>query len=113
MTDKWRVHKIKSDCEPWLFLEGWEKDIIETIEFEKKEEALRYYAMMIYEFHQKYSSVRSDELALFSFWNEGEKEFCEACDDDLQIFHGVLFAKNDEVYSLEEDEEGLKILRTK
>ena len=53
MTDKWRVHKIKSDCEPWLFLEGWEKDIIETIEFEKKEEALRYYAMMIYEFHKK------------------------------------------------------------
>lgn len=51
MIDKWRVYKIKSDCEFWLFLEGWEKDIIEIIEFEKKEEVFCYYVMMIYEFY--------------------------------------------------------------
>ncbi|MBM7703630.1 DUF1033 family protein [Metabacillus iocasae] len=112
MSDKWRVHIIKGDCEPWLFLDGWENDIKETLEFDQKEEALRQYASLIHHYHQNYENVRSNELALFSFWNEGEKEYCEACDDDLQVFHGVLFAKNDAVYDLEEDEEGLKFLRS-
>lgn len=40
MNEKWKVHKIKTDCEPWLFLDGWEKDIIETIEFDHKKKRL-------------------------------------------------------------------------
>jgi hypothetical protein len=26
----------------------------------------------------------------FAFWSENEKLSCEACSDDLQIFHGII-----------------------
>ncbi|MBN8252258.1 DUF1033 family protein [Priestia flexa] len=113
MNEKWKVHKIKTDCEPWLFLDGWEKDIIETIEFDHKKEALEHYTRLIHEHQASYRHVHMKKLSLFTFWNDCEKEFCEACDDDLQIFHGVLFMKGEDVYDLNENEEGFSFVQMK
>ena len=30
----------------------------------------------------------------FAFWSEDEINFCEGCDEDLQLYHGVILMKD-------------------
>ncbi|WP_078410399.1 DUF1033 family protein [Priestia abyssalis] len=110
MNEQWSVCKTKGDCEPWLFLDGWQEEITERLSFHDQDEALRTYAQWIKEYKRSFESVKETNLSLFSFWNEGEMHYCEACDDDLQLFYGIVFMKGGEVYRLAEDEQAAKYL---
>ncbi|MEJ9281926.1 DUF1033 family protein [Ureibacillus thermosphaericus] len=41
-------------------------------------------------FRKKFDHEESREGKYFAFWSEDEKTYCEACDDELQIFHGII-----------------------
>jgi len=81
---------MKADYEPWWQLEGWESHIVSERIFETKEELEQTLKQMLETFRKKYDHEESREGKYFAFWSEDEKNYCEACDENLQIFHGLI-----------------------
>ncbi|EUJ39191.1 DUF1033 family protein [Brochothrix campestris] len=89
----WTVIETESFNEPWWFFEDWREDIISERQLATESLALTAYQSAFerlattYPYHQ----VKEQQAA---FWCEEEKSFCEECDDDLQVFHGLLLLKD-------------------
>jgi hypothetical protein len=110
MKNYWTILITEGDYEPWVFLDGWEENIKERMVFEYKKDAVQKYLelLKLYKIRYKHSEKRG--LSIFGFWNEGEEVYCEACDEFLQVFHGLLFLENDLIYDFDQDEESKREL---
>lgn len=82
---------MKADYEPWWAFEGWEQHIVEKATFDREEEALYFLNKMLEDFRIKFPQEKEKEGKYWAFWSVKEQCFCESCDDDLQIFHGVIW----------------------
>jgi len=82
---------MKAGYEPWWMFAGWEKTIIEKHVFSTEAEAKSYLESMLNKFRSEYPHEANQKGTCWAFWSEDEQEFCEACDDDLQTYHGVLW----------------------
>lgn len=88
------MHEIiymKADYEPWWLFEGWENDIVSRKSFESKKQAQLYFNEMNQELRQKYPFYAAKGDAFAAYWKEGETEYCRDCEEELQIFHGLLW----------------------
>ncbi len=85
---------MKAGYEPWWMFSGWEEYIIEKQVFTSDKEASDYLESLLSKFRNTYPNEEKQKGACWAFWTEDEQEFCEACDDDLQTFHGVIWLKN-------------------
>ncbi|MBU0904813.1 MAG: DUF1033 family protein [Planococcaceae bacterium] len=85
---------MKAGYEPWWLFSGWEEYIVEKKTFSTDDEARKYLEIILEKFRNSYPYERSEKGPFWAFWTEDEQEFCEACDDDLQTYHGVLWFKN-------------------
>ncbi|PPA71840.1 DUF1033 family protein [Jeotgalibacillus proteolyticus] len=86
----WNIIQTKSDAEPWWFLEGWQEDILQEWTFKDKNEAFGFFKDKVSTMAKKYPSVRVKRGTQIAFWDKEELLFCDACDDDLQLYHGLL-----------------------
>lgn len=43
-----------------------------------------------------HTDINKLKNTLAAFWCDEEKCFCEECDDDLQVYHGLLVLKDGE-----------------
>jgi hypothetical protein len=113
MKNYWTIVITEGDYEPWYFLDGWEENIKEKMVFEHKQDAIEKYLELLKLYKLRYNHSEERGLSIFGFWNEGEEVYCEACDEYLQIFHGLLFFENGSIYDFEKDEESKRaLLRT-
>ncbi|MDN7243937.1 DUF1033 family protein [Planococcus shenhongbingii] len=80
--------------EPWWQFDGWEKDIVSCKEFDNYEDALIYFNQMKQTLTQDFSFQKSKGEAAIAFWNREEWAFCEDCEEDMQIYHGLLWIYN-------------------
>ncbi len=83
---------MKADYEPW-----WQFEDIE----DKYTEVKNYSTLELYEqdateilskYRLNYEFEKSKEGKYFAFWNEGEVAFCKGCDEDLQLFYGIILS---------------------
>ena len=81
---------MKADYEPWWMFEDWEKMIQSRKAFTSAEEALAYLNDLKKEFGAKYNYQNERKDCFFAYWSDSERIFCEGCDEDLQIFHGII-----------------------
>ena len=81
---------MKADYEPWWMFDDWEKMIQSRRSFSSTKEAFEYLHDLKQEFGAKYNYYEERKDCFFAFWSEHERFFCEGCDDDLQIFHGII-----------------------
>ncbi|MFC5560290.1 DUF1033 family protein [Ureibacillus thermophilus] len=86
----YKIIYMKADFEPWWQLEDWEKQIVSEYVYDTKEQMEEALEKMLKSFREKYQHEESREGKYFAFWSDNEKSFCEACDEDLQIFHGLI-----------------------
>ncbi|MFC7687139.1 DUF1033 family protein [Ureibacillus sp. GCM10028918] len=86
----YQIIYMKADYEPWWKFEGWESNIISTSEFETEKEFQENLQETLLDFRQKFEHEASKEDKYYAFWTEEEREYCEACEDDIQIFHGII-----------------------
>lgn len=84
---------MKADYEPWWKFEGWESTIVSTSEFETEKELEENLQQTLMSFRHKFQHEASKEDKYYAFWTEEEREYCEACEDDIQIFHGIIVTK--------------------
>lgn len=81
---------MKAEYEPWWMFDGWEENILTRKPFKHVCEAKVYLESMLQDFRIHYEHEHIKKEGFYAFWTDREKEFCEACDDDLQIYHGVI-----------------------
>ena len=90
----YEIFYIKGFEEPWWMFEGWEKDIVEKKTFDDLEKAHAYFEDMAKVLAEKFSSQKSAGQGAIAFWNDGDLAFCEDCEENLQIYHGLLWICN-------------------
>jgi hypothetical protein len=107
----WKVVRMSGEAEPWWFFSGWEKDITEEIVCANEKEAFDQFIILVQELNDKFQHSKQKKNTV-AFWNEDEKVFCEECDDDLQLFHGLLLmeGKNPKSFTDEEKEKLTAVL---
>ncbi len=87
----YKIIYMKADYEPWWEFEGWEKNIVKENVFDHKEEATRFLNDTLREFNQKFMHHEHKKGRFWAFWSDEEVQFCEACDEDIQTFHGIIW----------------------
>ncbi|XXM71634.1 DUF1033 family protein [Lysinibacillus sphaericus] len=97
-----KVILTRSDAEPWWFFEDWQKDIVKTWEYEEGSAAVQKYKTEISSLRKLFPNVKSKNYQSIAFWNPEEIEFCEACDDDVQIYHGIILLEGDQPMAMDE-----------
>lgn len=89
-----KIIYMKADYEPWWEFEGWEEMIEETFHFSTEDEYNNGVQKLLTQFREKYENEEMKKGKYIAFWNESESQYCEACEEDVQIFHGLIFEKN-------------------
>lgn len=87
----YEVVYMKADYEPWWMFEDWEKTIQSRQAFETANEALEYLFDLKKKFGAKYKYQEERKDCFFAYWTDSERIFCEGCDEDLQMYHGIIF----------------------
>ncbi|MFF2752874.1 DUF1033 family protein [Psychrobacillus sp. NPDC058041] len=82
---------MKADFEPWWAFPGWEEHIIERVTFENKEEGIAFLSKKLLEFREKFPAEKMKNDKYWAFWSVKEQCFCDSCDEDLQIYHGIIW----------------------
>lgn len=85
---------IKADYEPWWMFEEWESTIVKRQTFITLEEAQGYLDELDQTFRTRYDCCEVRKDCFFAYWTTSEQIFCEGCDDNLQIFHGIITMKD-------------------
>ena len=91
---------MKAEFEPWWMFEEWEEMVLSRHSFENILEAKKHLENMLQNFRAKYENEAMKKDCFYAFWTEDEKSFCEACDNDLQIYHGIILLREGNPYHL-------------
>ena len=85
---------VKADYEPWWMFEGWEEMIRRRQSFNEVSAARVYVKDLLSELRSKHEHESMKKDCFYAFWTKGENSFCEGCDEDLQLYHGVILMKD-------------------
>lgn len=91
---------MKADYEPWWMFDGWEEMIRRKKAFSNAVDALQYLEELVAELRSVHDFEVQRKDCFYAFWSEQEQIYCEGCDDDLQLFHGVIVMKDGKPYSV-------------
>ncbi|MEI5908889.1 DUF1033 family protein [Bacillus spongiae] len=100
----WHVYETRGEYEPWWFFEGWESSISKESTFISKENAMDYFIQRIEALKRHNPNVKAKSYSTIAFWKKEEKIFCEACDEDLQLYTGLILMYGDKVYKWNDEE---------
>lgn len=93
------MHEIiymRADYEPWWMFDDWQEKVVSRREFTTLESAREYLADLKADFSHRFAEHEERDSAFTSYWNLEEMEYCEKCEEDLQIFHGLIWLVNGE-----------------
>ncbi|MFB5086855.1 DUF1033 family protein [Psychrobacillus sp. PGGUH221] len=82
---------MKADYEPWYEFDGWEEHIVELVSFKEENEALEFLNKKLEEFRRNFPFEKVKRDKYWAFWSVKEQCFCDSCDEDLQIYHGIIW----------------------
>ncbi len=85
----YEVIYMKADYEPWWMFEGWEEMVRCRKQFPDYGEAAAYAESLIADLRGRFAKERTRKQTFIAFWNPGERTYCDGCDEDLQLYHGV------------------------
>lgn len=102
MNNTWRVILTKSDAEPWWFFEGWEKEILKEWSYSDKESAIDKFLEEINILFGEMPNAKTKKYNSIAFWDPNEVVFCDACDDDLQMYYGLIIFENNKPMEISE-----------
>lgn len=94
----YEIITIRADYEGWWFFDDYRQNATDLQSFHHIEDAKQYYNRRIEVLREKFCNEQIGKNNIHAFYNNCEIEFCEDCDEDVQIFHSVLFLDNGEIY---------------
>ncbi|MDW0109563.1 DUF1033 family protein [Sporosarcina aquimarina] len=90
----YEVIYMKADYEPWWMFEDWEEMVRIRKNYDELEEAVMYANSIINEMRNCFAKEKSKKGSFIAFWNPGERTYCDGCDEDMQLYHGVFLLKD-------------------
>ncbi|MBM7717380.1 DUF1033 family protein [Siminovitchia sp. FSL H7-0308] len=105
MVQKWEVIIMKGENEPWWFFPDWKNDILATYVCSDKNSAFMKFGALYKLFVSRFDHVKIKNTSMVAFWKDGDYVYCDPCDEDLQIYYGLLILLNGEPYHLSKIEE--------
>lgn len=84
---------MKADYEPWWQFDGWQDHIVSTDLFETEEALEKALENKLKLFREKFSNEKTKGNQYYAFWSDEESEYCDACDEDIQIYHGIIIER--------------------
>jgi len=81
---------MKADFEPWWQFEEWEDYIVDVYEFKSATEFEKAREQILNDFREKYEHEAVKQGKFYAFWKENEVMYCEGCDEDAQLYHGLI-----------------------
>lgn len=81
---------MKADFEPWWLFEGWESHIVATYLYETKRAYHQALQVLLADFRHQFEHEEQRKERFMAFWNEDECAYCEGCDEDVQVYHGIV-----------------------
>lgn len=85
---------IRANYEPWWMFDGWQENTISRKQFASADKAQHYLAELEKQLSRQFAESEKRDPAFTAFWNSEEIEYCEICEEDLQIFHGLIWLYN-------------------
>ncbi|CAM5179676.1 hypothetical protein UACE39S_06283 [Ureibacillus acetophenoni] len=93
---KYKIIYMKADYEPWWQFEGWQDRIVSTDIYDNQETFEAALAEKLEIFREKYPNEKLKDEKYYAFWSDEEREYCVACEDDIQVYHGIIIEKDNE-----------------
>lgn len=90
----YRVIETKGKDEPWWMFDNWQDSIVNEQAVNSSEEAVALMQQWSQTMEKHYQHQREKKGAI-AFWNEDEVEYCVPCEEDLQIYHGLMIIDGD------------------
>ncbi|WP_153732487.1 DUF1033 family protein [Sporosarcina obsidiansis] len=90
----YEVIYMKADFEPWWMFEEWKDYILSTKTFPNQTEMEQYVNELILQMQQQFEYYETRKGCFHSFWSTSEKQYCEGCEGDLQIYHGIIILQH-------------------
>lgn len=90
VVNMYEIIYVKSFSEPWWMLEGWEQDIIQRDKFSSFELAEQFKIELGKQLRIHYPEHQQRGEEFDVYWKKGELEYCSDCDEDLQVYHGII-----------------------
>ncbi|QLK86197.1 DUF1033 family protein [Staphylococcus sp. 17KM0847] len=94
----WELAKIRADYEGWWLFDDWPEHIIETQHFSTYEAFIEAYSYIIKNAQCRYDNYVVGKHNIYAFYNNCDMNYCEDCDEDLQIFYSYIVLKNKKIY---------------
>lgn len=85
---------VKADYEGWWLFDGWQEDIIQRHSFNDLAEMRDGYKKIVEKMKKDYNSHLKGKYELLAFFNGCELEYCDDCDEDLQIYYTPMKTKD-------------------
>lgn len=105
MVQNWEVIVTKGESEPWWFFPEWRNDIIEMYTYTDSTAATQKYLSLFQRLKKGFENVKVKKTSLAAFWNKEDVSYCEYCDDDSQLYYGLLILLNGEPYQFPDSDE--------
>jgi len=90
----YQVIRTEGEYEPWWFFEDWMDFIVESADYADFQEAVAAYERAAEKLSVVYPFQKTKETYLTAYWSDGEIRFCENCDDDVQLYHGLMLLQD-------------------
>lgn len=91
----YQIFFTEGEYEPWWFFEDWKTLVLSETSFPTYEEAVRSYNEHDEQLTSKYPFKKTKGNYLVAYWSEDESVYCESCEDDIQLYYGLMLLKND------------------
>lgn len=91
---------ITADYEGWWLFEEWRHDVTESFIFNDYPTMKIKYDEIYQLLQDKYTSVKIGKYHIPAFFNCCEIQYCEDCDDDVQIYHSLIALENDTILEM-------------
>lgn len=94
----YEVVLLTADYEGWFFFDDWQDHVKEHFIFDTFKDMERKYVELCDILNQKYSLKRVGKYNVTTFYNTCDIQYCDDCDDDVQIYHTPLMLINSKIY---------------
>ncbi len=92
-----QIKIMRADYEGWWLFDGWQEKVITSSSYQTEEAFKEGYKAQLEEMRRQYPNEIIGKHHIHAFYRNCELEFCEECDEDVQIYHSVIPLKDDVV----------------
>lgn len=91
---------ITADYEGWWLFDEWREDVTLSHTFNDYETMKLKYDQIYKSLEDKYPSLKRGKYNIPAFFSCCEIEYCDDCDDDMQIYHSLVVLKDKKVIEI-------------